>query len=80
MIATDLTVKVAKLDIPVYFFHGIFDYTVTYSLSKDYYQKLQAPEKRFYTFEHSAHSPIFEEPDKMKRILENVLAEADHSF
>jgi hypothetical protein len=31
--------------------------------------------KGFYTFEHSAHSPLFEEPDKVQRILrEDVLA------
>jgi hypothetical protein len=31
--------------------------------------------KGFYTFEQSAHSPLFEEPEKMLRILlEDVLA------
>ena len=31
-------------------------------LSKAYLEKLQAPVKGFYTFENSAHSPLFEEP------------------
>jgi pimeloyl-ACP methyl ester carboxylesterase len=75
MIATDLTTKIQKLNIPVYFFHGIHDYTVTYALTKRYYEKLQAPMKGFYTFEHSAHSPMFEEPEKMQHILqEDILA------
>ncbi len=74
MTATDLTEQVTRVDIPVYFFSGIYDYTVSYSLSKEYFQKLQAPVKGFYTFEHSAHSPIFEEPDKMMEIIrEDVL-------
>jgi len=74
MIATDLTAKVPKLDIPVYFFHGIYDYTCSYTLAKDYFEKLQAPLKGFYTFEQSAHSPLFEEPEKMQHILQkNVL-------
>jgi hypothetical protein len=31
--------------------------------------------KGFYTFEQSAHSPIFEEPDKVLRIIkEDILA------
>jgi hypothetical protein len=31
--------------------------------------------KGFYTFQHSAHSPLFEEPEKVKEILLNdVLA------
>jgi pimeloyl-ACP methyl ester carboxylesterase len=73
-IATDLTQQVQKLDIPVYFFHGKYDYTVSYPLAKAYLDELQAPIKGFYTFEHSAHSPMFEEPDRMKQIVqEDVL-------
>ncbi|MGE5397498.1 MAG: alpha/beta fold hydrolase [Chitinophagales bacterium] len=75
MIATDLTAKVPKLDIPVYFVHGIYDYTCSYTLAKNYFEELQAPSKGFYTFEQSAHSPLFEEPEKMQRILhKDVLA------
>jgi pimeloyl-ACP methyl ester carboxylesterase len=74
MIATDLTIKVPELEIPVYFFEGIYDYTCSYTLAKDYLEKLQAPMKGFYTFEQSAHSPLFEEPEKMQHILqEDVL-------
>ena len=63
------------MDIPVYFFEGVYDDTVAYPLAKDYFMKLQAPVKGFYTFEMSAHSPMFEEPEKMRKILrENVLA------
>lgn len=69
MIATDLTAKVPKLDIPVYFFHGVYDYTCNYALAKDYFEKLQAPLKGFYTFGQSAHSPLFEEPTRMQDIL-----------
>ncbi len=75
MMATDLTIKVPELEIPVYFFGGIYDYTCSSTLAKDYLEKLQAPMKGYYTFEHSAHSPLFEEPEKMLRILlEDVLA------
>ena len=75
MFATDLTAQVTELKIPVYFFHGGFDYTVSYPEAKSYFEELEAPVKGFYTFEHSAHSPIFEEPEKMQKILlEDVLA------
>jgi pimeloyl-ACP methyl ester carboxylesterase len=70
MIATDLSKELTELDLPVYFFHGIYDYTVNYALAKDYFEKLKAPVKGFYTFEHSAHSPIFEEPEKLRRIMQ----------
>jgi pimeloyl-ACP methyl ester carboxylesterase len=74
-IATDLRNELLELDLPVYFFHGIHDYTVNYTLAKEYFEKLEAPMKGFYTFDHSAHSPIFEEPEKVQRVLrEDVLA------
>ncbi|QIB70483.1 hypothetical protein Ami103574_14805 [Aminipila butyrica] len=31
-------------------------------VQKEYYVQLKTPLKGFYTFEHSAHSPLFEEP------------------
>lgn len=75
ILGTDLTTEVTKLDIPVYFFHGIYDYTVSYTLAMEYFKKLQAPIKGFYTFEQSAHSPLFEEPEKMTGIIqEDILS------
>lgn len=74
MLTTDLSQQVTKLAIPVYFFHGIYDYTCAYPLARAYFDKLQAPMKGFYTFDESAHSPIFEEPEKaLKILLEDVL-------
>jgi pimeloyl-ACP methyl ester carboxylesterase len=71
MLTTDLSEQVTRFEIPVYFFHGIYDYTVSYTLAKDYFEKLQAPVKGFYTFKQSAHSPIFEEPEKMRLIIQS---------
>jgi len=71
IIATNLTQQVNELTIPVYFFHGRYDYTVSYTLAKKYFEALHAPVKGFYTFENSAHSPIFEEPERVKEIIEN---------
>lgn len=70
MLATDLSKRVTDFRLPVYFFSGIYDYTVNYGLSKEYFETLKAPIKGFYVFEHSAHSPMFEEPEKMRTILE----------
>jgi pimeloyl-ACP methyl ester carboxylesterase len=70
----DLSQQVTKFDLPVYFLGGIYDYTCNYSLAKDYFEKIDAPVKGFYTFENSAHSPVFEEPEKSLQILlEDVL-------
>ncbi len=70
MLATDLSKQLTELELPVYFFEGIYDYTCSYTEAKSYFEKLKAPVKGFYTFDNSAHSPMFEEPEKMKHILE----------
>lgn len=68
--------EVHALDIPIYFLAGIYDYTCCYSLQKEYYDQIQAPIKGFYTFDNSAHSPLFEEPEKARLILrEDVLTQ-----
>jgi pimeloyl-ACP methyl ester carboxylesterase len=79
MQATDLTQLVASLEIPVYFFHGQYDYTCAYPLARNYFEKIEAPVKGFYTFEQSAHSPLFEEPAKVLQILRaDVLASSNN--
>lgn len=79
MISTDLTQQVNKLNIPVYFFHGKKDYTVSYTLAKKYFLALQAPVKGFYTFENSAHSPHFEEPKQVIDIMtKDILNSTTH--
>ena len=73
-VATDLSQQVTEFEIPIYFLEGVYDYTCNYSVAKAYFDKLHAPVKGFYTFENSAHSPIFEEPEKSRQILsEDVL-------
>jgi pimeloyl-ACP methyl ester carboxylesterase len=68
-LATDLTQRVTRLELPVYFLHGAHDYTVSYPLARAYYERLDAPLKGFYTFVRSAHSPFFEEPEKTRQIM-----------
>lgn len=69
IINTDLAEQENEVNIPVYFFHGIDDHTVSYTLAKQYFEVLQAPVKGFYTFRNSAHSPHFEEPERVKEII-----------
>jgi len=71
ILATDLSRMIARLDVPFYIFHGSMDYTVSYALSKEYFKQVQAPVKGFYTFAHSAHCPIFEEPQRVSDIMAN---------
>ena len=71
IITTDLSKQVTKLEIPVYILAGRYDYTVNYDLQKNYFDKINAPKKGFYTFENSAHSPLFEEPESFIEIMIN---------
>ncbi|MBN1415450.1 MAG: alpha/beta hydrolase [Bacteroidales bacterium] len=69
IINLDIPINIPRLEIPVYFFSGRYDLTVNKDLSKEYLEKIEAPVKGFYTFNNSAHSPMFEEPQKLKEIL-----------
>lgn len=71
MIRTNLIETINDFKIPIYFFHGLYDYTCSYELAKKYFDKINAPIKGFYTFEQSAHTPLFEEPEKINKILSN---------
>ncbi len=69
IIQSDITTQVPRLEIPVYFFSGKYDLTVNKDLSKEYLKAIEAPVKGFYTFNESAHSPMFEEPKRLIEIL-----------
>ncbi|MEI6613382.1 MAG: alpha/beta hydrolase [Chrysiogenales bacterium] len=66
---TDFADRVPALEIPVYFMSGKYDLTVNIDLSREYFKKLRAPLKGFYTFEKSAHSPLLEESGRFRDIL-----------
>ncbi|MEN1760360.1 alpha/beta hydrolase [Anoxynatronum sibiricum] len=67
----DLREKCTTFEVPIYFFSGAYDYTVNYKMSEEYLQLIDAPLKCFYLFENSAHSPFFEEPDKVALIFKS---------
>ena len=63
----------------MYFLHGVHDHTVSYSLAKAYFDRLEAPLKGFYTCRESAHSPHFEEPERVCAIMRSdVLTASRH--
>lgn len=73
-LATDLASRVTELEVPAYFCQGAWDYTTNPELARAYCDLLRAPVKGFYTFEQSAHSPAFEEPELFRAVLrEDVL-------
>jgi pimeloyl-ACP methyl ester carboxylesterase len=71
---TNLFISVPVQKIPVYILQGVADYETSYEIAKEYFESLNAPYKKFYTFENSAHSPIFEEPEKFNMALREILS------
>jgi pimeloyl-ACP methyl ester carboxylesterase len=75
-LTTDFSESFPEINVPIYFISGKYDLTVNVDLSRDYYHRLKAPLKGFYTFGNSAHGPLFEESEKMKQILRVDVLEA----
>lgn len=72
VIQTNLNQTTTKLNVPVYVFQGIHDYQTPHALAKGYFDRLQAPQKQFFSFANSAHGPIFEEPDLFLQRLDEI--------
>ena len=75
VITDNLFETIDSIQIPVYFFQGLYDYQTSYIVAKEFYDQLKAPDKKFFTFENSAHCPIFDEPDRFNKILRKILTE-----
>ena len=58
--------------LPVYVVQGKWDYQVSYALAREWLDAIEAPEKGFFTFDDSAHSPNTEEPEKFVRIVREI--------
>ncbi|WP_169052408.1 alpha/beta fold hydrolase [Tabrizicola sp. YIM 78059] len=78
MLRDDLAARLTEFHVPMYFFVGRHDRTVSPDLSRTYFDAIDAPIKGLYVFDNSAHSPLFEEPERATRILlEDVLQGAN---
>ena len=75
VIKTNLFNEIDSMSVPVYIFHGKYDYTTPYPLAMAFFNQLKAPQKEFFTFENSAHSPIMEEPERFNSIVRNLTQE-----
>jgi len=58
-----------SMKIPVYIFQGKYDYQTPTILAKRFYDQLKAPEKEYFIFENSAHSPLMEETSRFDSIV-----------
>jgi pimeloyl-ACP methyl ester carboxylesterase len=75
IMGVNLLQEIPKLSIPVFFFTGRYDHTTPYDLVEQFCASLHAPSKKLIWFEHSAHMPHMEEPDKFQRELISIGSE-----
>lgn len=68
--------EASRFEVPVYFFQGRFDRNTPATLVEQYFEKIEAPKKELFWFEHSSHNPLNEEKEDFHRLLvEKLLAE-----
>jgi pimeloyl-ACP methyl ester carboxylesterase len=76
MLDTDFRRDVTHLEVPVYFLDAEHELDARRGLALEWFDLLQAPIKRVYTFENAGHSVAFEQFEELSRILnETVLPE-----
>jgi pimeloyl-ACP methyl ester carboxylesterase len=69
----------AKLEVPVYFINGKYDYLTSRELTLEYFNYVDAPEKHLFDFEYSAHCGIFEEAQKFNSLMVEYLLKYTNS-
>ncbi len=69
----NLFAEIQKLDIPVYFFTGKYDYQTPFELLEEYFKVLEAPYKEIVWFENSGHVPNLDEPEVYQDKLINTV-------
>jgi len=71
----DLVGTLPRIDVPVVMAQGRLDQVAPGDAAERYVSSLQAPSKELVWFEHSAHTPHLEEPDKFRGLLMRVRAD-----
>ena len=70
----DFEKSISRVEVPVFFPTGRYDYTCVQDITYRYYEGLEAPMKRFYWFESSGHNACYQEAEKFMKIMrEDVL-------
>jgi proline iminopeptidase len=70
--ALDLTHTLTRLNTPIVMVEGRHDQVAPPSVAERYAELLEAPSKQLVWFEHSAHMPHLEEPERFRDLLAQV--------
>jgi pimeloyl-ACP methyl ester carboxylesterase len=74
-----------RLEVPIYFVSGKYDYITSNTLTREYFYFVDAPYKELVEFEKSAHCAIFEEPQKfnwlmINKVLHNAFQNEEENY
>ena len=72
--STDLVTTMPKLDVPIILVQGRLDQVAPGAAAQRFYDALAAPSKQLVWFEHSAHTPQYDEPARFRDVLLTLLA------
>ena len=64
--------------LPIYVVHGAYDYQVSHQLAQQWMDSVDAPEKAFYSFGNSAHSPNMEESENFIAVVKHIAERANN--
>lgn len=65
----DFVKECNHFEMPYFIFQGRKDENTPAAFIQEYYDAIEAPEKDLVWFEHSAHGPLGEEPEKFKKLM-----------
>ena len=60
--------------VPIFLLSGRYDQQSEASVARAFFDQVSAPRKAFVWFEHSAHSPMFEEPEAFNAWVSDTIA------
>lgn len=67
--------EIGNLAIPMYIFNGKHDLMACSEQAIAFFEGVKAPKKYFYSYENSAHFPMFDEPQKFELDLQEIIAQ-----
>src|SRR5262249_30866037 len=67
--STDLVATLPRLDVPIILVQGRLDQVAPGAPAQRFHDALTAPHKELIWFEHSAHTPQYDEPAKFRAVL-----------
>jgi len=73
MLGIDFREDVTELQVPVYVLDAEHELTARRDLALEWFELLEAPQKRIYTFENAGHSVAFEQAEALAGILKETI-------